>query len=160
MELEEYVAARGDQLLRFALLLCGNRELAEDVVQDVLVDLASRRASLDAINDLDAYFRRAIVNRRNSWWRRTARRTANERRAAEVAPESPIDVYPELIAACDALPERQRSAVILRFYEDRTFSDIASILGCREASARSLVHRALRSMRPLMQQADMKEIGL
>jgi RNA polymerase sigma factor (sigma-70 family) len=48
---------------------------------------------------------------------------------------------------CRALPERQRAAVVLRFYEDLDYPEIAATLGCGEATVRSYVHRALAALR-------------
>ncbi len=45
------------------------------------------------------------------------------------------------------LPERQRAAVVLRFYEDLPDREIASLLGCREATVRTTIHRALIALR-------------
>lgn len=48
---------------------------------------------------------------------------------------------------CATLPRKQRAAVVLRFYEDRTYAEIAEILACSEATVRSQVHRALAALR-------------
>ena len=53
----------------------------------------------------------------------------------------------EALRLCGTLPPVQRAAVVLRFYEDRSFAEIGQILGCAEATARSHVHRALVSLR-------------
>lgn len=48
---------------------------------------------------------------------------------------------------CARLPRRQRAAVALRFFEDRDYDEIAGLLGCSEATARSYVHRAIQALR-------------
>jgi RNA polymerase sigma factor (sigma-70 family) len=48
---------------------------------------------------------------------------------------------------CARLPRRQRAAVVLRFFEDRDYAEVAALLGCSEATARSYVHRALQALR-------------
>ena len=48
---------------------------------------------------------------------------------------------------CSELPPQQRAAVVLRFYEDLSFAEIAGILDCPESTARSHVHRALGTLR-------------
>ena len=53
-----------------------------------------------------------------------------------VVPETPV-----MLDALAALPHRQRAALVLRYYEDRTEEEIAEVLGCRPATVRSLVHR-------------------
>ena len=53
----------------------------------------------------------------------------------------------QALRLCGELPPMQRAAVVLRFYEDRSFAEIARILGCPEGTARSHVHRALQALR-------------
>ena len=50
-------------------------------------------------------------------------------------------------AACTSLPRRQRAALVLPFYEDLSFAEIATILDCAEPTARSLVHLGLAVLR-------------
>jgi DNA-directed RNA polymerase specialized sigma24 family protein len=71
-ELEQYVAARGPAFLRTAYMLCGDRYLAEDIVQEVLARVHRRRPHIE---HLDAYLRAAVVRQFLSWRRR---RTGNE----------------------------------------------------------------------------------
>ncbi len=51
----------------------------------------------------------------------------------------------------------QRAAVVLRFYRDLSYAEVAEVLGCREATARSHVHRAVAAMRKQMEEADADE---
>ena len=68
---EEYVTARSGPLLRFAYLLCGDRHLAEDLVQEVLVKAHRRWSAIEADNP-DSYLKRALVRTHISWLRRRA----------------------------------------------------------------------------------------
>jgi RNA polymerase sigma-70 factor (sigma-E family) len=152
LDLEEYVQERGEDLLRFAYLVTGERTTAEDLVQDVLCSLISRRGVMHDIVDLDTYLRRAVVNRRNSWLRRRARLIVVPGEdvldaLSSVAPEpSRVDLWRALLA----LPVRQRAALVLRFYEDMSYAEIARTLGSREGTARSLVSRGLAALRPAL----------
>ena len=64
-----YVRARGDHLLRVAVLLTGDWPAAEDLVQASLVKLYRAWPRLDTSADPDAYLRRIMVNTHRSWWR-------------------------------------------------------------------------------------------
>ena len=55
---------------------------------------------------------------------------------------------------CEALPRQQRAAVVLRFYEDLDYPEIAAVLGLAEATVRSHVHRALAALRVELSQED------
>lgn len=57
-------------------------------------------------------------------------------------------------AACTSLPRRQRAALVLRFYEDLSFAEIATTLDCAEPTARSLVHRGLAVLRANLTTTD------
>jgi DNA-directed RNA polymerase specialized sigma24 family protein len=74
---EEYVAARGDALLRFAYVLTGRRHLAEDLVQEVLARIHPRWRRMTHVEQPDAYLRTAIVRQFLSWRRRLASRESS-----------------------------------------------------------------------------------
>lgn len=58
------------------------------------------------------------------------------------------------MAAVRDAPQRQRAAVVLRFYEDMSYAQIAEILQCSEGTARSQVHRALASLRTRLESEE------
>lgn len=150
---EHYVATHSVALLRFAYLITRHREDAHDAVQDALAGLYPRWRQVSGRGEVDAYVRRSIVNAHVSRWRKVQRLVP----AAEpsLLPQAPVVADPagavaaadEALRLCGELPPLQRAAVVLRFYEDRSFAEIAELLGCREATARSHVHRALAALR-------------
>ena len=147
---EEYVTASSGQLLRFAYVLCGDRHLAEDLVQDVLAR-AHRHWSRIEAEQPGTYVRAAIVRAHLSWRRR---RASTERVLA--APE-PREVVPdfahglalrdELWALLTRLPRTQRAVVVLRYYEDLDDRRIAELLGCAPVTVRVHASRALGTLR-------------
>jgi RNA polymerase sigma-70 factor (sigma-E family) len=150
---EDYVTLRSAALQRFAYLITRNREDAHDAVQEALTGLYPRWRQISARGDVDAYVRRSIVNAHVSSWRKVRRLypTAEPELAGGVqsvpdATEAVADAD-QALRLCGELPPVQRAAVVLRFYEDRTFAEIADILGCPEGTARSHVHRALVALR-------------
>jgi RNA polymerase sigma factor (sigma-70 family) len=56
--------------------------------------------------------------------------------------------------ALQRLPERQRAAIVLRYYEDLTEARTADVLGCRVGTVKSLVSRGLARLREEMADAD------
>ena len=124
-------------MARLAHLVTGSAALGEEVAQDAFLGLQQRWGSVE---QPDAYVRSAVLNRA-----RSAERRASRERPGDV-PEHGRDLTPETDAVWDVLrrlPQRQRTAVVLRFYEDRPDDEIATLLGCRPATVRSLIHRAL-----------------
>jgi RNA polymerase sigma factor (sigma-70 family) len=128
-------------MVRLAWLMLGSREVAEDVVQDAFIRVAG---SWERVQSPVAYLRMSVVNGARDHARRSERAAALRERAPD--PVLPAELSPmwDLIRG---LPDRQRHAVVLRFYLDLDFKQIAQLLGCRGATARSLVRRALISLR-------------
>lgn len=148
-DFDTWVVARGPALLRFAYLVTRDSDTAQDAVQEALASACARWARISRTDDPEAYVRRMVANAHISWWRRFGRR---ESPVAEVRLDGPVDGsrLPEHDAAwqlCATLPRKQRAAVVLRFYEDRSYSEIAEILACSEVTVRSQVHRALAALR-------------
>jgi len=150
---DDYVTTRSAALLRFAYLVTRNTEDAHDAVQDALIGLYPRWQQVAARGEVDVYVRRSIVNAHVSSWRKVRRMFPTEDpavlAAAPVVPDASQAVADadQALRLCGELPPMQRAAVVLRFYEDRTFTEIAAILGCPEGTARSHVHRALQALR-------------
>lgn len=151
---DEFVADSLDRLLRFATALTCDPYLAQDVVQDVLLRTQQRWARIGAIPARDAYVRRMIVNEYLSWRRRRAARTVMATHGTLDAIGTPTADSATAYAERDAmrsqiatLPRKQRVALLLRYYEDRTFDEIAEILGCSAGTVRSHISRALGTLR-------------
>lgn len=129
------------RLVRLSHLITGSNAAAEDVVHDVFVD-AYRR--WDQIDDPHGYLYRAVVNRSRS----VIRRRATESKHAS---EAPVPVLPpeldEVWFALSRIPAKRRTALVLRFYADLPVDAIAEVMGVRQATVRSLIHRGYLSMR-------------
>jgi RNA polymerase sigma-70 factor (sigma-E family) len=148
-DFDDWVAARGSGLLRLAYVLTGNRADAEDAVQDALSRALPRWEHIRRVGDPDAYVRRMVVNAHTSWWRKFRKREAP---VAEVVPlpsegGEPHDERDRVWRACLALPESQRVAVVLRYYEQLEYAEIAALTGVAEGSVRSRVSRGLTALR-------------
>ena len=157
---DSYVRARSSGLIRLAWLITRDWDDARDAVQDAFAAVYPRWSRLPADADrLEAYVSRCVVNACLAVIRR--------RRADPVADPMLLDEAPEtnhgtahivesdrLWRLCGQLPPVQRAAVVLRFYRDLTFAEVANILGCREATARSHVHRAVAAMRLRIQEEE------
>ncbi len=154
---DEFVRARSAALLRFAFLLTGNREDASDLVQDALVGLYPRWERISRAGDPEPYVRRSITNARITRWRRHREHASDDLSVLDgvtddlTAEVTDAHVFGQLFAT---LSTRQRAALVLRFYDDLEFSEIARQLDCAEPTARSLVHRALADLRARLSGGD------
>ena len=147
---DSWVEARVAALLRFAYLVTGSQQAAEDAVQSALVSACEKWSRVSRRSDPDAYVRRMVVNAHISSWRRSGRRESPVAEVRDVASTDPARAVVEHDAVwrmCATLPPQQRAAVVLRFYEDLEYGEIAAVLGVAEATARSHVHRALAALR-------------
>jgi RNA polymerase sigma-70 factor (sigma-E family) len=147
---EEFVAARGQRLLRVAWLLTGDAHLAEDLLQTVLARIWPKWGQIAGENP-EAYVRKALVHTHASWWRRRWRGEVPHGempdRAAVGDPYEGVELEQTLAAAVRALPVRQRAVVVLRYFEDLTVMETAEVLGCSEGTVKSQASKALRSLR-------------
>lgn len=155
----EFVSARGPALQRFAFLLTGSAHDAADLVQGALERAWPRWSQLSRTTTAEAYLRRSIVNASVSAWRKDRRlvsveETEHARRPGGHQLDHAADVTDADHAwrLCAALPPQQRAAVVLRFYEDLSFAEVAAVLDCPESTARSHVHRAVAALRLRLEQ--------
>jgi len=131
--------------VRLAWLLTHDASACEDVAQDALARVHDRFGSLERP---EAYLRVAVVNGCRERHRRSER---HERRLRLVhpRPDEPHEPAPgdELLDVLHRLPERQRAALVLRYWADLPESEIAEALGVRPSTVRSLVARGLDALR-------------
>jgi RNA polymerase sigma-70 factor (sigma-E family) len=148
-EFEGYAAERGRALLRFAYLLTGDRALAEDLVQEALVKVCMRWDRVVRADAPDAYVRRMVLNEFLSWRRRRSSREVVVDTFDGSLPDR-LDELAERDAMWRALlrlPRRQRTVLVLRYYESLPDADIAVLLGCSEGTVRSHASRAFEALR-------------
>lgn len=136
-------------LLRFTIVLCGSRPAAEDVLQDVLLRVFAQWSRIGVMESPYGYVRKMLVNEHLSWRRRLTRQIprAEIEREASPDPAERIAGRDELLRRVDALPARQRTAVILRYFEDLDDAEIARVMVCDPVTVRSYVSRGLKAMR-------------
>ena len=148
----DLMATSGDRLLRLAYQLTHERASAEDLVQEALMQVyRSWRRRAPEIEHAEAYVRRAIVNEQ---LRRGRLRSSTEL-ITHTPPERPVAQafdtdFAERERVWQALAElapRQRTVLVLRYYEDLPDAEIATLIGAREATVRSLAARGLAALR-------------
>ena len=127
-------------LVRLAVLVGADRSVAEELVQDAFV--AAHR-TWDRVREPLPYLRRAVINRCHSWGRR---QTLERDRRPRPADDAQLGAD-ELWDALATLPERQREAIVCRFYLDLPDEEIAAILDCRVPTVRTAIHRGLAKLR-------------
>ena len=146
----EFVAARSSSLFRTALLVVGDHQLAQDLLQESLVKTYAAWPRLREVSNAEAYTRRVIITTSISWWRR---RSSHERPVDHVPDASAPDQtewlgdHDELWAVLSSLPPRHRAAVVLRFCEDLSERRTAELMGCSVGSVKRHTSMGLVKLR-------------
>jgi RNA polymerase sigma-70 factor (sigma-E family) len=160
---EAYVQARTVGLSRTAYLLTGDHHLAEDLVQQTFLRVAGRWHRLAAGGDPDPYVRKVLYHQHISWWRQRTRRVTHVRLGDADLPlpdcADQVSVTVAVRRALAKLGPRQRAALVLRYFEDRTEAETAEVLGCRIGTVKSQVRDGLSRLRTLAPElADLLEV--
>jgi RNA polymerase sigma-70 factor (sigma-E family) len=157
----DFAEARLPALLRYAYLLCGDRQLAEDVVQTVLARTYAAWPGVKTKGNPEAYVRRAIVNAFVNRWRRRVHEepVANVPEYAQPAERAQLyEEHAAMWAALGRLPQRQRAVLVLRYYEDLTEAEIAATLRCSLGTVKSQASRGLDKLRDVLGLQDHEEV--
>ena len=146
---EAFFRRHAVRVVRLAALL--GADDPEDVAQEAFCRVFAARGRLHAIDDsAAAYLNRTVVNLVRSRGRRlavAARATSPTRVVTSAEDEAGRreDVR-EVAEAVAALPARQREAVVLRYWLELPYADVAAAMGVRTGTAKSLVSRALAAL--------------
>ncbi len=153
-DLERLYEQHAPGALRLAYVLTGDRDLAQDLVQDAFVRIIGRLGQLRNEQAFDAYLRRTVVNLSyGTFRRRRVERAwlAKERGAVRRDTDGPegegLEDRDELWHRLASVAPRQRAALVLRYYEDLSEEQAASVLGCSTRALRSLTSRGLQALR-------------
>jgi len=157
---EEFAAARLPALLRYAIVLTGDRGLAEDLVQEVLIRIHGRWSRVQRLDRPELYVKRALTNEFVSWrrrWRSRSGATASDGLVPD--PAGLITERADLWARILTLPRQQRVVLALRYYEGLTDAEIAEVLGCAPGTVRGYASRAVATLRAELSEPEHKELG-
>jgi RNA polymerase sigma-70 factor (sigma-E family) len=151
---DDFVAARLEPLLRYAVALTCDQHLAQDVVQEALLRAQQRWKRIAAMDNPFAYVKRMVTNEYLSWRRRRASRDVALSLSELDMISSPvtdptrlIDERDAMLAAIAQLPRKRRAAIVLRYYEGYPDEEIAEVLGCTVGTVRGQISRALDTLR-------------
>jgi len=144
-----------ERLYRLALLLCrGRSHAAEDAVAETFISVYRAWAN-GGVDDFGAYSRRALVNHVTG---RARREQVAARYLAKQSPDDTVHHGEQDRVADNAatfellgqLPPRQRAAIVLRFYEDLSYEQIATELDVSVGTVKAQVSTGLQRLRSIV----------
>jgi RNA polymerase sigma-70 factor (sigma-E family) len=144
-------------LVRLAVLLVHDVHTAEEVVQDAFEAMHTAWRRLRDSDKALSYLRQAVVNKSRSVLRH---RNVVDKNAPKPPPDEPSAEHGAMaliertavIAALRTLPDRQREAIVLRYYADLSEADIAATMGISRGAVKSHTARGMSALRSILEQ--------
>jgi RNA polymerase sigma-70 factor (sigma-E family) len=145
-------------LIRLAIVMLGDRVAAEDAVQDAFFGLYRHWDGLTDPGKALAYLRSAVLNRCRNALRKRGRE-ARHGAAPEIVQSAEATVLvgeenQRVLAAIRALPDRQREALVLRFYLDLSQDETARVMGISTGTVKSATSRAVAALGRMLKEAS------
>jgi RNA polymerase sigma-70 factor (sigma-E family) len=162
-EFDAFMTASWSSLYRVAVLMTGDTHLAEDMLQNAMGKVYKSWHRVSRVEHPRSYARAILANEVSTWWRRQSSAEIPVERWKETTstpgPDDQVVEADRMWQALSTLPARQRAVVVLRYYEDLSGADIASVLGISEGTVKSHTHRALRALETALAAGAANERG-
>ena len=150
-----------DRMFALALRILGNRDDAEDVVQDTFLKVWSRRAEYQQGRaKFSTWLYRVVTNRCIDLRRRPRTEDVDTvPEPADAAPDAVCTLQQSEVAgmldeAMNSLPEQQRVAVILSYHDDMSNAEIAEIMGTTVMAVESLLKRGRQQLKKVLRRNE------
>lgn len=149
VEFEAFCLRQNAALVRFMTLYCGDIETARDVTQETLARVWAHWRKVQGMDRPDLWAKRVAVNLANSQFRH---RGVERARLHELVQHNPLpgpDLGDRLQVreALGTLSTRQRTAILLRFFEDLSVDQTSELMGCSQGTVKKLTARGLVGLR-------------
>jgi RNA polymerase sigma-70 factor (ECF subfamily) len=147
-----------DRCARIALRIVGNREDAEEAIQDAFLRAFRALGDYEDRERFSAWLTRILVNQCRTVLAKTRRRESVfldlDPREVDFASHDPAPggLWPELEQALAQLPPDQREAVALKYADDLTYEEMSKITGAGESALKMRVQRAFIRLRALLRE--------
>lgn len=155
MDIHELIHTYGDDLYRIAYLYTKDRQVAEEVVQDVFVNFYQKN-NFEGRAHIKTYLTRMTINRSYDYLRSFKGRTAQlfeQMKQTTHSSEHQTIVEEEKMQITNALlklPIKYREVLTLYYYEDLQVKEIAELLNASESTVKSRLQRARKQLETLL----------
>ena len=144
------VSAYSDMLLRLACTRLGSTADAEDAVQEAFLRLLTARPAFRDEEHEKAWLIRTTLHRASDLRRQAERRNVPLEDVSESAGEETADRGRAVREAVQALPEKYRQAVYLRYYEEYEVEEIAALMGCGAPQVSTYLYRGRQKLKTML----------
>ncbi len=157
--LTELMRNAAQRLSAYGYLLTGSQHAGEDLVQDAVVKVFSRRRPLPNVQAAEGYVRAAMRTqhldrmRREARWRRLMPTQAAREDVGDHADE--VVLADAVASALESLSTQERTAIVLRYYDDLAVKDVATAMRLADGTVKRYLSNALAK---LGEQAEVEEL--
>ena len=149
---EQFLVREHPGMLRAAFLLTGDQVSAQDLAQETAVRVVVQWRKVARADSPQAYARKVMLHaflggRRRAWAREVPHDAPPDEAVVGTSAYEAVDEQDRLSRALMALPPRQRAAVVLRYWEDRSEAETAQLMGCSVGNVKALASRGLAQLR-------------
>lgn len=151
-QVEELILSSYEAMYRLAYSYVGNEDDAMDIVQESAYKAIKNAPSVTNPQYLKTWLWRIIINTSIDCLRKR-QMEASFYEAEEPAAEDRYTDF-DTLEALNILDERERSVIVLRFFEDRKLAEIAKILDLNVSTIKSILYRSLYKLKMKLQEGD------
>ena len=155
-EFDEFYAASYARITRQLYAMIGDRDEAEECVQEAFAKAWAHRRRLDRTQHPEAWVRTAAYRHAVSRWRRVqrGRRHPDRARAAPLSSAPPSDAHVAVVAALRQLPEHERRVIVLHHLADLPVREVAAELHVPEGTVKARLSRGRAALALLLDDAN------
>jgi RNA polymerase sigma-70 factor (ECF subfamily) len=140
------------EIFNYALKLLGNRDLAEDVLEETFIRLF--QSNLSETGKLKNWLYRVATNLSYKSMRKRKYEIETSETTLEHLKRSPPDdriiLNIQVRGTLMKIPEKQRTVVVLKFYQGMKYREIADLLGCPLGTVKTRMHEGLKKLRSIL----------
>ena len=147
-----------ERCARIAVRILGNREDAEEAIQDAFLRAFKALGDYEEREQFSAWLTRILVNQCRTVLARSRKRDLIFPDLDPVAFDFAVDanvaegIWPELERALAQLPAEQREAIVLKYADDLTYEEMARVTGAGESALKMRIQRAFARLRAILQE--------
>lgn len=157
-DIEVVVLQYSNMVYRLALSRVGNIEDAEDITQEVFIRYLNHASKMESSEHQKAWLLRVCINcsinHHTSAYKRHHATLTDELAAITEDPKAKVYEEDEALALLVQLPAKYRQALHLYYYEELSVQEVATVMGSKEGTVKSLLHRGRKRLRALWEERE------